>query len=175
MPSQIKKIITQHVQYHPKLQIQDLYKLLFQAAMGIEHLLQDPAPILNYLIQEIDEIESTPTAKLAEAISSKLIRLHLEPFKARKGQPEQIVQIMFKTAKNFEPSKQQLISYWNELEQLADEKIIPFSPTELSAFFHSQKQAGLPAVHHSQVFREQYRPAYRVILKKFLTELHFTA
>lgn len=173
MPETIAKIITHHFQRYPQMQIQDWYKLLFQAAMGIEHLLRDPAPILHNLQQELAAVTPTLTTQLTEPISPELVRVHLGPFKARIGQPEQLVQLMIKSAQNFQPSKTRLENYWEILMQLAAEKIISASVGELRTFFNSKQSAGLPAVHHSSIFRENYRPAYRIILRKFLAKLLF--
>lgn len=165
------QIITQHIQRYPKIQIQDWYKLLFQAAMGIEHLLQNPAPILDYLHQELDSVETAPAAQLAEPIAPELVRVHLRPFKTRGGQPAQLVDLMIKSAENFEPSRERLKNYWHTLETMAGQQRVPFSVPELAAFFRTKALEGLPATHHSKIFRENYQPAYRVILNKYLVEL----
>ena len=171
----ISQIISQHIQHYPKIQIQDLYKLLFQAAMGIEHLLQNPAPILDYLLRELDVVDAVSETQLAEPIAPELVRVHLRPFKARMGRPAQLVDLMMKSAANFNPSREKLTIYWHTLEEMAAQQIIPFSAPELQSFFQTKRLESLPAAHHSKIFRENYQPAYRVILKKYFAELQFAA
>ena len=38
-----KQILAAHVKRYPRLEIQDLYKLVYQGAMGSEHAVSDPA------------------------------------------------------------------------------------------------------------------------------------
>jgi len=171
MPESISEIITCHFLRYPKMQIQDVYKLLYQAAMGIEHLLQDPTPVLALLQQELTTVAPDSSGEMAESISPEMVRLHLAPFKARRGNPAQLIHGMFQSARNFAPSTARVEAYWKILVRLADEKIIPVAAIDLAAFFEIQRRAGLPAVHHSAIFRENYRPAYRIILKKYVTEL----
>lgn len=173
MPETISVIITRHFQRYPKMQIQDVYKLLYQGAMGIEHLLQNPPDVLARLHQELATVAPDSLSELAEPISPEIVRLHLAPFKAHGGDPAQLIHCMFQSARNFTPAPARLEAGWEILIDLAGKKMIPPGVAELKNFYEIQQQTGLPAVHHSALFRENYQPAYRIILKKYINELQF--
>jgi hypothetical protein len=43
-------------------------------------------------------------------------------------------------------------------------------PDELKAFFDKMEAQGFPAMHHSEVYKRLYRPAYRVVARQYLEE-----
>jgi len=48
--------------------------------------------------------------------------------------------------------------------------LLPFALDELRRFFAAMQAQAFPAVHHSKRYRQAYRPAYRVIVQRFLTD-----
>ena len=55
------------------------------------------------------------------------------------------------------------------LKELTAEGKMPFSPKDLEIYLESYAAAGYPAVSHSEIYRNAYHPAYRVIRKEFLS------
>jgi hypothetical protein len=53
-PPALRRTLLDEVRRHPQLQMQDLYKFAFQAAMGNEHIMADSAEMEKYLCQELD-------------------------------------------------------------------------------------------------------------------------
>jgi hypothetical protein len=56
-----------------------------------------------------------------------------------------------------------LKTYW----KLAKE-IQHVSPVEMDRFFELREAQSFPAVHHSPEYESRYRPAYRVLWRKFI-------
>ena len=52
------------------------------------------------------------------------------------------------------------------LEALARDGALPFDAAALAAYLVPYRAAGCPAVHHSEVFRAAYHPAYRVVFTR---------
>ena len=48
---------------------------------------------------------------------------------------------------------------------------LPFSINELSIYIMQYKEKGYPPVSHSEVYRENYAPSYRVMHKKYAENL----
>ena len=46
-----------------------------------------------------------------------------------------------------------------------------FGLQELETYLQAYRLAGYPAVSHSELYRQEYRPAYRVVLKKLQAEM----
>jgi len=171
--SSFQKLITAQLQRYPAMQIQDLYKLVYQAALGNEHLMTDSAMVHDYLIKELESIEASTAEPFWEEISpdGAVVRLNLRPFKARHGDHQALFQAMMQTARTFQKSQEQLDRYLSDLEQMAASGAISLDAEAMKAFFREMRDKSYPAVHHSAVYGEKYSPAYRVILKKFVPQM----
>ncbi len=167
--SAFRAIITAQLQRYPAIQIQDLYKLVYQAAMGNEHLMTDSAMVHAYLIKELESIEASSAEPLLEEISpdGEVMRLNLRPFKARQGDERALFQAMVQTARTFQKSPERLAQYLNYLEKMTRSDAIALDASAMKIFCDEMQRKGFPAVHHSSQYAEKYSPAYRVILKKY--------
>ncbi len=167
-----QEIVKKQIQRYPQMQIEDLYKLVYQAAMGNIHLGVDPKILKNYLFSELNRVDASGEEPLFEKISpDNLIRLNLRPFKAKGGDPEKLFGAMIQTAQTFQPDKEKIIHYWKDIERMAEENSIPFDKTELDSFFGKMQSMDFPAIHHSDEYSESYHPAYRIIMKQYSAEL----
>ena len=164
-----QEIIQDQLQRYPQMQTQDLYKLVYQAAMGNIHLGIDPAVLKNYLVNEMDKVDASDNEPLVEEISPEgMIRVNLRPYKAKSGTSEKLFKAMRETANTFTPNKNKIIQYWEVIEKMTEDNSIPFNKSELESFLKEMQASDYPAVHHSDQYLELYHPAYRVILKKYL-------
>ena len=164
-----QEIIQDQLQRYPQMQTQDLYKLVYQAAMGNIHLGVDPAVLKNYLVNEMDKVDASDNEPLVEEISPEgMIRVNLRPYKVKSGTSEKLFEAMRETANTFTPNKNKIIQYWEIIEKMAEDNSIPFNKSELESFLKEMQASDYPAVHHSDQYLELYHPAYRVILKKYL-------
>lgn len=164
-----QEIIQDQLQRYPQMQTQDLYKLVYQAAMGNIHLGIDPAVLKNYLVNEMDKVDASDNEPLVEEISPEgMIRVNLRPYKVKSGTSEKLFEAMRETANTFTPNKNKIIQYWEIIEKMAEDNSIPFNKSELESFLKEMQASDYPAVHHSDQYLELYHPAYRVILKKYL-------
>lgn len=68
----IESIPRKHLTRYPLLQIQNLYKLLHQAALGSEHALTDRLPVERWLRRELAEMgEGIPDDSLTVSLLNK--------------------------------------------------------------------------------------------------------
>lgn len=170
VPRSIRAIVLSELRQHPKMEVQDLYKLVLQAAMGNEHVMTDAKELRKDLDDELataemagDEPEVQPLVS-----DSSLVRINLRAFKAHKKDAGALIEAMLKTAAMFQQNPAVFRMYWNEVEALATDKLIPFKISDLHAFFTRMEGQGFPAVHHSKAYEDAYHPAYRVILRDAL-------
>lgn len=148
----------------------DLYKLIYQAAMGAEHAVSDEAGARRWLREEIHNLRSGPEEPLVDIISpdGAVVRVHLRPFVQARRDVEQLLDAFLHTASEFHGSVQRLESYGRSAARKAAEGVFPFSADEVAAYVGRMKENGFPAVHHSPSFEAEYRPAYRVVARDFL-------
>ena len=154
---------------YPEMEVQDWYKLLHQAAMGNRHLGVEDSLIYQYLLDEMDRIAAREQEPLVEYLSpdSAVVRINLRPFKAQGGSPDELFGAMKATWDEVVPAPEVLQDYWTELEAMEP---FPFEPDELAAYFSTRQAESFPAVHHSERYEAAYRPAYRVLLRRFIPE-----
>jgi len=156
-----ESILKSHLARYPEMQIQDVYKLIHQAALGSEHAVTNPKAARAWLKQELAEMGEANAEPMIDPISAdgQIVRVHLRPFIAHGGDPEVLLTAFVRTANEFHGDEQTLKNYWDIATGF-------FSPAAMDDFIQSMK--GYPAVHHSPIYTQRYRPAYRVILQKYL-------
>lgn len=165
MEKTVKDYLHEQVALHPSMQPQDVVKLLFQAAFGAEHLLTDKDFAFAWLNKEFEEIEVTGMSeKLYEQIHDKVCRINLREWKRRKMPIEWLFRIFVESAsyadmyggqRLFEQSLQ-------EVEALIQGEVFGFSMKEWQ---ETSKQG---PVHHSEVYRQQEKPAYRIVCSRYI-------
>jgi hypothetical protein len=170
--SALRRRLTTHLCRYPQMAVQDLYKLIFQAAMAAEHGIADVAAARRRLTHELQELADGPDEPLIDPISPDggIVRIHLRPYLASQGDPEALLAAFMRTAQTHHGSVATLQRYWHVAEDMAAAGLLPFGPEALRRFFMVMQAQGFPAVHHSAGYRAAYRPAYRVIVRAFLTD-----
>jgi hypothetical protein len=166
----IRKALLAEVKKYPALQMQDLYKLAYQAAMGNEHMMGDTGMAQKYLLEEFASVDPSNTEPVIEYLTtdSAVVRVNLRSFKAKKGDPAVLLEAMLKTSSLVKPSVETLRRYWGDVESLAEAEKIPFKKKDLQSYFRSLEQQNFPAVSHSQTVEQSYHPAYRVIAGRLM-------
>jgi hypothetical protein len=169
----LEQILEAQIARYPRMQPQDLYKLLHQAAMGSEHAVSDREAARLWLFREIETLESPgPEEPLMEPLSpdGQLVRVNLRPFVRMGGDAAVLSEAFVQTSNLYTADPATLERYCDQAVTLAREGALPFAASELEALFTRQEQQGYPAVHHSEGYADAYRPAYRVVLRELLNE-----
>lgn len=161
----VSQLLSAHLQRYPAMQLDDIYKLLHQAALGPEHAVDNPGAARKRLDAELAGIEAASNEPAQDVISpdGRLGRVHLRAFLAAGGDPDALHRAFVETAASYPASPDKLAKFCGCLGDLAAAGGIPFAPEEVTAYFDHIAQQGYPAVHHSEAFRQAYRPAYRVV------------
>jgi hypothetical protein len=147
------------------MQLDDIYKLLHQAALGPGHAVDNPAATRKRLDEELATLGEAPAELLQDVISpdGRLARVHLRPYLASGGDPDTLHRAFVATANSYPASPDKLAKFCGCLGDLAAAGGIPFAREEVIAYFGKIARDGYPAVRHSEAFRVAYRPAYRVV------------
>jgi len=166
----MKSILLEHDRRYPLWTIADLYKLIHQAAMAGEHALTDEKQIRIQLRQEIAELPPGPDEPLVDPVSAdhRIARIHLRTFSGLGLDQEILVNAFILTVKHFPASLNSLSEYARIALQLCQEGALNFNPEQFSGYIALQRTAGFPPVHHSEPYRKNYLPAYRVVARETL-------
>ncbi len=161
----VSQLLSAHLQRYPAMRLDDIYKLLHQAALGPGHAVGDPVAARKRLDEELAGVQAASHEPARDVISpdGRLGRVHLRAFLAAGGDPDALYRAFVETAASYPASPDKLAKFCSCLGDLAAAGGIPFAPEEVNAYFDNIARQGYPAVHHSEAFREAYRPSYRVI------------
>jgi hypothetical protein len=162
--------VLQLVEYHqhlrPQLQVQDVYKLLYQANFGVAHILTDTAEVRKYLLDELASMDTTIFGEqLIERISptDEIVRVNLRPFKRLQLDPEELVAAMFLSASETKPDTEEFYHDWNEFSGLVRYDLLEFPMKDLEEWNTRVSSGNLESAHHSPQYMDNYKPAYRVV------------
>jgi hypothetical protein len=164
----VKQLIEHHQTLYARLHVQDVYKLLYQAAFGVEHLLTDSAHVSGYLLRELASVDASGTDEaLMERISLEddVIRVNLRPFKALNLSADSLVQVMFLSARETTPDTAVFSRQWNEFSALARYGLLNV-PGDVELWDDRVERREIVPVHHSPEYSGAHRPAYRVVRRK---------
>ncbi len=166
----LQEILADHFTRTPSMQPQDIYKLLFQAALGSEHAVADQQSARIWLAREISGMGDGPSAPLLEPLSpdGQLLRVHLRPYINSGKDPETLLHAFIQTANEWHGSTQTLKMDAAEAVTFLRSWTGSLPPEDFRTFFTSMEDQGFPSVHHSAEYIRLYRPAYRVVARKFL-------
>lgn len=166
----ISEVIIQQCEIYPQMKAQDIYKLLYQSAMGPGHAVRNAGIVAKWLDDEITFMEHYEDKDIIEVLNGAagLVKVNLRPYLSKGGTKHKLLEAFIKTANDFVPDKDKLHDYLRVAELLAEKGMIGFDLKELKEFFIIAESDGYPAVHHSETYRAEYKPAYRVLQKKYL-------
>jgi hypothetical protein len=162
----IESILRAQFLRYPAIQIQDVYKLIHQAALGSEHAISNLDGARKWMERELAEMGAGSDEPVIDPISTdhQIIRIHLRPFVAQGGNLETLLDAFIRTAKEYCGDLQVLKNYWNTANAMQR-----FPSAEMADYIHSMQAQNYPAVHHSAEYERLYRPAYRVVWRKFIS------
>ena len=161
----VNQLLSAHFARYPAMQLDDVYKLLHQAALGPGHAVDNPAAARKRLDQEIQALGSGSTEPPQDIISpdGRLGRVHLRAYLKGGGNVDALHRAFVETANTYPASPDKLAKFCGCLGDLAAAGGIPFAQKEVVGYFGKIAQDGYPAIHHSEAFRNAYQPAYRVV------------
>jgi len=167
-------VVERHLKEKPDATAQDVYKLMYQGILGPGHMVSSEQAALKYIREEIEALTPIEFAELAfEPISpdGTMLRVNLRPFIAEGGDPAKLARAFYLTAKEIDADKRRgkFTLLWTELSRklAEDGKLNTEAANSVTAL---ASEHGWAAMHHSNKYREAYRPAYRVVLLDILKQ-----
>jgi hypothetical protein len=166
MEASANSLLLKHINARPLMQVEDVYKLIYQSCMGLGHLLKDRNQILWRLISEMDT--NWPTMEpenLMEDITLNhpLIRVNLRPYVKEKLPPEILYAAMLETELFMQPDRNRLIRTWDAYLTMENQQILPGCRLGLEEFAQKVIEKDYPVQHHSEAYRQTYFPSYRIV------------
>lgn len=166
-----QQYLRQQVLAHPSMQPRDVYKMLFQAVFGAEHLLQDKEAAKIYFQKEFDRVESADEP-LYEQIGQETFRVNLAAWKKQELPQDWLFNLFVCSVdwvrKDRHKSQQNFWQLAEEAKALVNEGGFAFSGEEFERYTQEYKEGGVRAVHHSEAYRMAEQPAYRLVIEEYV-------
>jgi hypothetical protein len=167
----LAQLIEDHLHRYPAMEARDVYKLLYQGVMGLEHLVASPEEFAARLRTEYEAVSPSDVEALWEAVrpDDALGRLNLRPFRLQQGNVESLIAACLRTAQQVWGTPQDLQGAWATFVTLCQSgQWEAFPLPEVLAFSARLEERAYPAVHHSARYRLAHKPAYRLVGREFL-------
>ena len=142
---------SQQIKLHPSMQPQDIIKLCYQAAFGAEHLLGDIERVKGYFDEEFSNIPEGD-GPLVEFISGDVCRVNLAAWKKLGLTSEWLFNLFVLSAGVKHKGGEKL--FWRYLSEALPSR-------------DDWPDVAKP-VHHSNIYRENEKPSYRVISGEYV-------
>ncbi len=159
---------------YPRMQIQDIIKLIFQNEFAGGHMIENEEGSLRRLQDECISLEQQnmcSNGKMSieafESIGNNLCRLHLLAQKDIDINLKTINKFFINTANLNQGSIQSFEEKLDVLKLCCKKGQLPYSIEELEAYLCTYKKNGYPPVSHSEIFRSAYLPAYRIVRDEY--------
>ncbi len=166
------RILHAHARRYRNMTPSDAVKLAYQSVFGGGHMIADPDTALVRLRAEYDALpEKDNGSPLTEPIGGGLVRLHLAALDPDLLPLEAVNALFCRSAELIAGDPEDFASALADIHRACGEGYLPFSADEFEAYLTQYRADGMPAVHHSETYREAYRPAYRIIREEFVPYL----
>ena len=165
----IRDFLRAHCARYPELALQDVFKALYQSAFGCEHLIADPSAAADYIRAEAAR-SGDRISELVELLSGDYCRVHLGILQDGLS-AETFARLFALSARHEECGREKLEAMLTALQTMADAGELPFSAQETAEAVERWRKDGFPPLHHSEIFRQNYAPAYRVLRRDFARAL----
>ena len=165
----MKNIILEHVKKYPLMEIRDIAKLIYQSEFGGGHMILNSQMSLNRIQEEYRSLgqEALEVPSVVENIGNGLARIYLSCLEH--SLPAEVLNEMFvHSANNKKGTIDGLKEKMELVISMCRDSLIPYSADEMLEFFESWGNDGYPAMSHSETYRQNYHPAYRVIENNFV-------
>lgn len=165
-----KKYLAWQAKRHPSMEPQDVYKMIFQAAFGAEHLLQDREAAYHYFQKEYEALEPKDEL-LWEQISEKIYRVNMRAWKFRKLPAKWLFEMFVGSVSRQEEEKQDFKALVETATDTVKEGCFSFGYEDFGQYTEEYNKQGIRPVHHSENYRKTEQPAYRLVTGEYLRVL----
>ncbi len=162
-------VMEKQFELYPGMELSDLYKLVYQGIMGSGHAISSEPEAMDRLRTEAADPGKAPREEpLYEVISAdgEVLRINLRPYIAGGGVTGALLTAFVRTGREYRGSEAELAARWKNAMELQS----VFSRESMTAYAKEMEGKGWPVLHHSETYRQLYRPAYRVALRRFCLE-----
>lgn len=159
---ELRELLSHHYKLYPMMQIKDAVKLIYQNEFGCGHLVKDEASSLARLVEELETRKNqNDNENLFTDIGNNFVRMNFAALKGCDITPITVNKLFVLTSKR---NKGNIETFKEKLKLIYE---LPFNTGKIQKFMTDYQNAGYPMISHSDVYRNNYHPSYRVIDRKY--------
>ena len=151
-----------HARLYPKIQPVDAVKLAYQAVFGPEHMISEPGAALERLKSEYSAV--THTSPFRTEALGRFSRVYIDS-ELNESELSLIGKMFISSASSPKGDTEEFEGALDIIALLAKEGRLPFSADEFGKFRAEYEKN---AVSHSDIYRSEYKPAYRLVDTKYV-------
>jgi len=168
----VEGLIRRHLEWRPQMRAADIYKLLYQGVFGVGHILGEgarhrlEAEARNLCLN--DQLEEP----FIEAVSAdgSMLRVNLRPYLRRRLPLDKLFSAMEASAHE-RGNVKDFLKVWSSFKDLVKSGKLSFGEEEMEELDRQFGSKGCPPQHHSEAYRSEYIPAYRVVKRSVLERI----
>ncbi|MBE7091969.1 MAG: hypothetical protein E7365_02175 [Clostridiales bacterium] len=165
MEENTRRLLIDYCKRYPELQVQDIFKFLYQSAFGCEHLVASCEKVTERIFEEYTHSVFYEDDEI-DKLDGNYVRVPLT-YIDRGLSIKTLCKLFMLSAKKEVDGSENLENKLKIAGQLAEENLIPFSKEDFIKEKITWQKKGYPPVHHSENYRKAYNPSYRVISKEY--------
>ncbi len=163
---QTNKLLLKQFNMYPYMQPEDVFKFLYQSVFGCEHLVADEKSVVDYIKSEYENTDYIER-ELVQALDGDYSRVYLG-WLDRGLSADTLGKLFCLSAKCEKLTVEELEEKLLSVGKLTEENKFSFSYNDYKSKLEKWKSMGYPSLHHSDFFRKEYKPAYRVIANEYV-------
>lgn len=153
--------------HYPLATLQDVYKTCYQDFFGAEHLMNDTAAARYYINYELEQCRDTDLSLMPQreptGFRHRFTRINFSNIVEGKLTEEQLVIMFINAAGKDNAYNDDWLAEWQKIEKIAIKTVPEWEDAELQSELMNAAEHKY-AVRHSEAFRNNYNPHYRIVM-----------
>lgn len=166
----LEQILMRNAKDYPLMQPQDAVKLIYQNVFGGGHLVKDPASCRCALQHELETTPHDPDCPVVENIGNGLARVNLAGIRTSGYSVLQLGYDFVNSSRKHTGNLSGFLLKLDILRRVTEKGVFCFSAEDLEDYLTEYEKADYPMVSHSEIYRKNYKPAYRIVMQSLLPE-----
>lgn len=171
---QIQKAVKYQLDHYPVSRLTDIYKSFFQDFYGPGHLVNNPERALNYLRQELKQVDSCTLNQPVEGTGYRNVFVRVDLCVIREGKIsyEDFSRLFIESAASFRlPEIEEWKREWEKILGVIEGLKLEISNFEEDKIkILEMLEKGEYVIHHSDEYIRAYHPHYRIISMELIKD-----
>ncbi|QWC00312.1 hypothetical protein KHQ88_01730 [Mycoplasmatota bacterium] len=169
-------VLLDHFNRYPKMQIEDFVKLIYQNSFGPKHMDSNPSlkTVEDYIHEELKSFTNYSGTHQVESIGNDYYRVSLSVIKSQLMTIQDLAKAFYQSMIESPIADDDSINtFTSQLKVLCDiisKDKIGFEKKNCEQWIEEYLDYGIRSIRHSEEYRENYFPHYRIVHKSVLKD-----